>query len=143
MSTRHPSRTTATLSAALSTVLLLALILTVGPPAEAAKTSATRAALDGVRHRITLITGDVVTVTGVGDGRSTVTIDRASDSTGAIRTQTVGHDLYVLPDAEFPAPKGPGFTVRYSVQRIGGVLQRRPVADDAAGLQRAAQDEGR
>ena len=29
--------------------------------------------------------------------------------------------VYVSPDAEFPAPKGPGYIVRYSVQRIGGV----------------------
>ncbi len=29
--------------------------------------------------------------------------------------------VYVSPDTEFPAPKGPGYTVRYSVERIGGV----------------------
>jgi enoyl-CoA hydratase/carnithine racemase len=29
--------------------------------------------------------------------------------------------VYVAPDAEFPAPKGPGYIVRYSVERIGGV----------------------
>ena len=29
--------------------------------------------------------------------------------------------VYLSPDAEFPAPKGPGFIVRYSVERIGGV----------------------
>jgi hypothetical protein len=29
--------------------------------------------------------------------------------------------VYVAPDAEFPAPKGPGYIARYSVQRIGGV----------------------
>lgn len=28
---------------------------------------------------------------------------------------------YVAPDAEFPAPRTPGFIIRYSVQRIGGV----------------------
>jgi len=27
----------------------------------------------------------------------------------------------MAPDAEFPAPKGPGYVVRYSVERIGGV----------------------
>jgi hypothetical protein len=27
----------------------------------------------------------------------------------------------MFPDAEFPAPKGPGYIVRYSVDRIGGV----------------------
>lgn len=29
--------------------------------------------------------------------------------------------VYLSPDTEFPAPKGPGYTVRYSVERIGGV----------------------
>jgi hypothetical protein len=29
--------------------------------------------------------------------------------------------VYMSPDTEFPAPKGPGYVVRYSVERIGGV----------------------
>jgi PPOX class probable F420-dependent enzyme len=29
--------------------------------------------------------------------------------------------VYVSPDTEFPAPRGPGYIVRYSVERIGGV----------------------
>ena len=29
--------------------------------------------------------------------------------------------VYVAPDTEFPAPKGPGYVVRYSVERVGGV----------------------
>ena len=29
--------------------------------------------------------------------------------------------VYLFPDTEFPAPKGPGYIVRYSVERIGGV----------------------
>jgi PPOX class probable F420-dependent enzyme len=29
--------------------------------------------------------------------------------------------VYMSPDAGFPAPKGPGYTVRYHVERIGGV----------------------
>jgi PPOX class probable F420-dependent enzyme len=29
--------------------------------------------------------------------------------------------VYMSPDAEFPAPKGAGYVVRYSVERIGGV----------------------
>ena len=29
--------------------------------------------------------------------------------------------VYMSPDAVFPAPKGPGYIVRYSVERIGGV----------------------
>lgn len=29
--------------------------------------------------------------------------------------------VYTSPDAEFPAPRGPGYIVRYSIDRIGGV----------------------
>jgi hypothetical protein len=29
--------------------------------------------------------------------------------------------VYVWPDAEFPAPKRPGYIVRYTVERVGGV----------------------
>ncbi|WP_245645244.1 PPOX class F420-dependent oxidoreductase [Pseudonocardia acaciae] len=29
--------------------------------------------------------------------------------------------VYMAPDVEFPAPKGPGYVVRYTVERIGGV----------------------
>lgn len=29
--------------------------------------------------------------------------------------------VYLSPTAEFPAPRGPGYIVRYSVERIGGV----------------------
>jgi PPOX class probable F420-dependent enzyme len=29
--------------------------------------------------------------------------------------------VYMAPDAEFPAPKGPGYITRYQVERIGGV----------------------
>jgi hypothetical protein len=33
--------------------------------------------------------------------------------------QPLGDGLHA-PDAEFPAPKGPDYVVRYSVERIGG-----------------------
>ena len=29
--------------------------------------------------------------------------------------------VYISPDTEFPAPQGPGYIVRYAVERIGGV----------------------
>jgi PPOX class probable F420-dependent enzyme len=29
--------------------------------------------------------------------------------------------IYVAPDAGFPAPRGPGYIVRYAVERVGGV----------------------
>jgi PPOX class probable F420-dependent enzyme len=36
--------------------------------------------------------------------------------------------VYVAPDAEFPEPKGPGYLVRYSIERIGGVGPWRPAS---------------
>lgn len=29
--------------------------------------------------------------------------------------------VYMQPDSEFPAPRGPGYIVRYTVERVGGV----------------------
>jgi PPOX class probable F420-dependent enzyme len=29
--------------------------------------------------------------------------------------------IYMSPETEFPAPKGPGFIVRYTIERVGGV----------------------
>jgi PPOX class probable F420-dependent enzyme len=29
--------------------------------------------------------------------------------------------VYMSPDAEFPAPRGPGYITRYAIERIGGV----------------------
>jgi hypothetical protein len=36
--------------------------------------------------------------------------------------------IYVSADTEFPAPRGPGYIVRYSVERIGGVGPWAPPA---------------
>lgn len=36
--------------------------------------------------------------------------------------------VYIAPDAEFPAPRGPGFIVRYAVERVSGVGPWVPTA---------------
>ena len=36
--------------------------------------------------------------------------------------------VYLAPDATFPAPRGPGYLVRYAVRRIGGVGPWVPAA---------------
>lgn len=44
--------------------------------------------------------------------------------------------VYISPDAEFTAPKSPGYIVRYSVDRIGGVgLRHRSRAEVRADRQ--------
>ncbi|MEU1839815.1 S8 family serine peptidase [Micromonospora chersina] len=56
----------------------------------------------GVTDTVTLVTGDVVRVTHPGSGPDVVTVDQRAGSTGGVQTQTVGGDLYVIPDAVLP-----------------------------------------
>ncbi|MFF7774556.1 S8 family serine peptidase [Streptomyces tanashiensis] len=51
---------------------------------------------------VTLVTGDRVTLTDLGDGNRTVTVDRAKGATGAIRSQTVNGRVTVVPDEARP-----------------------------------------
>ncbi|MFD6286693.1 S8 family serine peptidase, partial [Streptomyces sp. NPDC060205] len=51
---------------------------------------------------VTLVTGDRVTVTELGGGRRTVTVERARGATGAVRTQTANGALTVVPDEALP-----------------------------------------
>jgi subtilisin family serine protease len=71
------------------------------PPASPAVRSAGGPVNPSSSHRVTLITGDVVTVSSVAGGGSTVTVDPA-DPRSTYRTQQVGDDLYVIPDAALP-----------------------------------------
>ena len=47
---------------------------------------------------VTLITGDVVTVTTLADGRQIADVDRPDHATGGVRLQEINGDLYVVPD---------------------------------------------
>ncbi|MFJ7069565.1 S8 family serine peptidase [Streptomyces sp. NPDC101115] len=51
---------------------------------------------------VTLVTGDRVTVTGLDGGGKTVTVDRAEGATGAVRTETSGDRITVIPDEARP-----------------------------------------
>ncbi|WP_129309327.1 S8 family serine peptidase [Streptomyces sp. L2] len=51
---------------------------------------------------VTLLTGDKVTVTGLGHGRRTVTVQRPPGATGAVRTRSSDGDLTVVPDEALP-----------------------------------------
>ncbi|MFJ9035948.1 S8 family serine peptidase [Streptomyces sp. NPDC102406] len=68
--------------------------------APAAAPKATRAAT--AAHTVTLVTGDKVTVTELGGGKRTVTVDRAKGATGAVRTQVSHGDISVVPDEARP-----------------------------------------
>ncbi|MEU1401895.1 S8 family serine peptidase [Streptomyces sp. NPDC005728] len=51
---------------------------------------------------VTLVTGDRVTVTGLGQGRRTVAVQRPRGATGAVRTQVSDGDITVVPDEALP-----------------------------------------
>ncbi|MGW6015404.1 S8 family serine peptidase [Streptomyces sp. NPDC055210] len=83
--------------------LVFALLPADGAGADAQDTDArprTRAA--SAAHTVTLVTGDRVTVTELGGGRKTVTVERAEGASGAVRTQTANGDLTVVPDEALP-----------------------------------------
>ncbi|NUT31556.1 MAG: S8 family serine peptidase [Hamadaea sp.] len=63
-------------------------------PATAAKATST--------HKVTLVTGDVVTVTTMADGKQIADVDRPDDAVGGIRMQEIRGDLYVIPDEAVP-----------------------------------------
>ncbi|WP_371529348.1 S8 family serine peptidase [Streptomyces sp. NBC_01283] len=62
-----------------------------------AATPAARAA-----HTVTLVTGDKVTVTELGGGKRTVTVDRPAGATGAVRSEITGDRITVVPDEARP-----------------------------------------
>ncbi|MFE7072364.1 S8 family serine peptidase [Streptomyces sp. NPDC057620] len=83
--------------------LVFALLPAGGAAADAQDTGArpgVRAA--SAAHTVTLVTGDRVTVTELGGGRRTVTVERAKGATGAVRTQTANGALTVVPDEALP-----------------------------------------
>ncbi|MGA5505734.1 S8 family serine peptidase [Streptomyces umbrinus] len=62
----------------------------------------TRGAAASAAHTVTLVTGDKVTVTDLGGGRRTVTVERPRGATGAVRTQTANGAVTVVPDEALP-----------------------------------------
>lgn len=59
-------------------------------PAVPAKPSAT--------YQVTLVTGDVVTVTTTADGKQIADVDRPDNAVGGVKLQEIKGDLYVIPD---------------------------------------------
>ncbi|MEV0426317.1 S8 family serine peptidase [Micromonospora sp. NPDC050495] len=99
-----PSRRTRRrlLAAAAAAGLIAGGFTAIPSPAGAAGSPAAPQTPTRDRHTVTLITGDVVTVTTLADGRSTADVDRPAQATGGVRVQESGGDLYVLPDEALP-----------------------------------------
>ncbi|MEV0807942.1 S8 family serine peptidase [Micromonospora sp. NPDC050200] len=71
------------------------------PPTATSPPTAAKAAAT-YEQTVTLITGDVVTVTNSGSGEETVDVDRPDSATGGVHIQESGGDLFVLPDEAMP-----------------------------------------
>lgn len=98
--TRGPARRGAAL---LSAGLVLAVLPTGQAHAGQTSTPApapTRAA--SAARTVTLVTGDKVTVTDLGGGKKTVTVERPKGATGAVRTQVTDGTVTVIPDEALP-----------------------------------------
>ncbi|MFJ7934398.1 S8 family peptidase [Sporosarcina sp. NPDC096371] len=54
------------------------------------------------KHVITLITGDVVTVTDVGDGKNVINIESADGTVGGAQIMTIGENTFVFPTQAMP-----------------------------------------
>ncbi|WP_211364373.1 S8 family peptidase [Micromonospora palomenae] len=67
-------------------------------PGQAAPSRPTVAPKPSATHKVTLVTGDVVTVTTLADGRQIADVDRPDDAVGGVRMQEIKGDLYVVPD---------------------------------------------
>ncbi|OKI49196.1 S8 family peptidase [Micromonospora sp. CB01531] len=77
-------------------------IAAVQAPATAANPATAPKAPIKSTHTVTLITGDVVTVTTSVGGAETVDVDRPDNATGGVHLQESGEDLFVLPDEVLP-----------------------------------------
>ncbi len=78
--------------------LLAASIAVVQAPAHAVASSPAVPAKATATHKVTLVTGDVVTVTTMADGKQTADVDRPDDAVGGVRLQQIKGDVYVIPD---------------------------------------------
>ncbi|MGW6775004.1 S8 family serine peptidase [Streptomyces sp. NPDC055037] len=104
--TRAPARRGARLLAA-----GLSLVLLPAGQAVAAGAGHTSATTDAAppsnataraEHTVTLVTGDTVTVTDVGGGRRTVSVERPEGATGAVRSEISDGRITVVPDEAAP-----------------------------------------
>ena len=50
--------------------------------------------------------------------RARATVHQSDDTWDLLNRLT---KVYTSPEAEFPVPKGPGYIVRYNIERVGGV----------------------
>jgi hypothetical protein len=98
----HPSRArrrrlSVVAATAAGSLLATGLVLQYGP-AQAQPERPAGPVDPQVTHKVTLVTGDVVTVTTLADGKQIADVDRPDNAVGGVRMQEAGGDLYVVPD---------------------------------------------
>jgi len=71
-------------------------------PAQADPAQPSRRARPASAVKVTLVTGDVVTVRTLADGSQMADVDRPAGAVGSFRMQEVGGDLFVIPDEAVP-----------------------------------------
>ncbi|NIK55904.1 S8 family serine peptidase [Kribbella shirazensis] len=94
------SRSARAVAGGLAVIVALAAVTTTPSQADsAASPDAAPPSPAGDTHRVTLVTGDVVTLTDTAGGPPTAAVEQAS---GGVQIQQVGDDLHVVPDAALP-----------------------------------------
>ncbi|WP_026058049.1 S8 family peptidase [Streptomyces sp. SS] len=90
------------LAAATVVPLLASGLFALQAPAQAAPARPTVPAKPSATHKVTLVTGDVVTVTTTADGKQTADVDRPDSAVGGVKLQEIKGDLFVIPDEAIP-----------------------------------------
>ncbi len=87
-----------------ATLLSAGLVIALLPAGTAAAQEPTpdTARTPAAARTVTLVTGDRVTVAGLGGGRKTVTVERPEGATGAVHTRSSGGRTTVVPDEALP-----------------------------------------
>ncbi|MGW6485058.1 S8 family peptidase [Streptomyces sp. NPDC055059] len=90
------------ISAAAAVPLLASVLALPQAPAQAAPSKPTVPAKPSATHKVTLVTGDVVTVTTTADGKQIADVDRPDSAVGGVKIQEIKGDLFVVPDEAVP-----------------------------------------
>ncbi|MFF9620431.1 S8 family serine peptidase [Streptomyces griseosporeus] len=111
----------------LSAGLVLALLPAGGAVAETPRSVPRTAAAS---RTVTLVTGDRVTVTDLGGGKRTVSVERPRGATGAVRTRVADGEITVVPDEALPYLRAGRLDRR--LFDVGGLI-RQGLTDDRTG----------
>ncbi|MFG3343511.1 S8 family serine peptidase [Streptomyces sp. NPDC048018] len=90
------------ITAATALPLLASGLVAAQAPAMAVPSRPSVPAKPSATHKVTLVTGDVVTVTTAADGRQTADVARPDRAVGGVKVQQIKGDLFVVPDEAEP-----------------------------------------